>query len=151
MFCIFIVEHFSMLTGMQYAVLEISCLTLLFLPRGVGGHGGIGKLGDSESRFRDILDRVSKCIAGYVDAPMPVVPRYLQLPDIFSPNHEVQPTMMAHSPTLRTQPSFEAVASTSAENQPPPGPEAVVQVCHFYTSSPNNTTSPFFRVDKLRS
>uniref|UniRef100_T1K6Y7 Death domain-containing protein n=1 Tax=Tetranychus urticae TaxID=32264 RepID=T1K6Y7_TETUR len=38
---------------------------------GVGGHGGIGKSGDSETRFRDILNTISRCIAGNPDAAIP--------------------------------------------------------------------------------
>lgn len=48
---------------------------------GVGGHGGIGRRGDNESRFREILDRVSRYIAGYVD--LPLFNRNYMLPDLY--------------------------------------------------------------------
>ena len=48
---------------------------------GVGGHGGIGRKGDNESRFRDILDRVSRYVAGYVDTPL--FNRNYMLSDLF--------------------------------------------------------------------
>lgn len=64
-------------------------------PLGVGGHGGIGKRGDSDSRFRDILDRISRYISGFVDAP--IMSRQLLLPDIFN----VQRTSPAATPQSR--------------------------------------------------
>ena len=48
---------------------------------GVGGHGGIGRRGDNETRFREILDRITRYIAGYVD--MPLFNRNYILPDLF--------------------------------------------------------------------
>lgn len=38
---------------------------------------------DTETRFRDILDRVSRYISGYSDMPV-LSSRYLQLPDLFN-------------------------------------------------------------------
>lgn len=38
---------------------------------------------DTETRFREILDRVSRYISGYSDMPV-VSSRYLQLPDLFN-------------------------------------------------------------------
>ena len=62
---------------------EILCILLLLCAfPGVGGHGGIGRRGDSESRFRDILDRIARYIAGHLDAP--VFNRQLFLPDVFA-------------------------------------------------------------------
>lgn len=37
---------------------------------GVGGHGGIGKKGDNESRFKEILERITRYVAGGVDLPL---------------------------------------------------------------------------------
>lgn len=48
---------------------------------GVGGHGGIGKKGDNESRFKEILDRITRYIAGFVD--LPLFNRNYMLPDLF--------------------------------------------------------------------
>ena len=48
---------------------------------GVGGHGGIGRRGDNETRFREILDRIARYIAGYVDIPL--FNRNYILPDLF--------------------------------------------------------------------
>ena len=39
---------------------------------------------DTESRFREILDRVSRYITGYSDIPVASTSRYLQLPDLFN-------------------------------------------------------------------
>lgn len=52
---------------------------------GVGSHSGIGRAQDTESLFHDILDRVSRYISGYSEAPI-VSSRYLQLPDLFMPH-----------------------------------------------------------------
>lgn len=52
---------------------------------GVGSHSGIGRVQDTESLFHDILDRVSRYISGYSEAPI-VSSRYLQLPDLFVPH-----------------------------------------------------------------
>ena len=48
---------------------------------GVGGHGGVGKRADHESRFREILDKVARYVAGYVDVPP--LNRPMLLPDLF--------------------------------------------------------------------
>lgn len=58
-------------------------ITFIILPSGVGSHSGIGKMQDTETRFREILDRVSRYISGYSDMPV-VSSRYLQLPDLFN-------------------------------------------------------------------
>jgi len=79
--------------------------------KGVGSHSGIGRIQDSESRFREILDRVSRYIAGYVDAPL-VAPRYLQLPDIFSPIRQIP-----HQSSL-SQSLAEARTTTPFDNEP---------------------------------
>jgi hypothetical protein len=78
----------------------------------VGSHSGIGRVQDSETRFREILDRVSRYIAGYVDTPI-VAPRYLQIPDIFSPIREIpQQRTIAQNVT-----ELEIVAPFDAEPQ----------------------------------
>ncbi|XP_054162277.1 uncharacterized protein LOC128960231 [Oppia nitens] len=79
---------------------------------GVGSHSGIGRIQDLETRFREILDRVSRYIAGYVDAPI-VAPRYLQLPDIFSPIRET-PQQMDESENTNEVPE----TTNDSDNQP---------------------------------
>ena len=55
----------------------------------MGGHAGIGKSGDSESRFRDLLEKVSRHLSGsYMDPPM-IPHSYLQMPDVFSPIYDM--------------------------------------------------------------
>lgn len=64
---------------------------------GVGGHGGIGRRGDNATRFREILDRITRYIAGYVDIPL--FNRNYILPDLFQPqqNQESILIMAANS------------------------------------------------------
>ncbi|RWS25595.1 Neuralized-like protein, partial [Leptotrombidium deliense] len=62
----------------------------------IGAHGGIGKRGDSETRFRDILDRISRYLSGYVDAPL--IPRNFPILDLFSPVRSVTPQISAAAP-----------------------------------------------------
>ncbi|KAI1290090.1 Protein maternal effect lethal 26 [Halotydeus destructor] len=49
---------------------------------GVGSHGGTGKASDTESRFRDILDRISRYITGNIDYH--ISNRQSLFPDIFT-------------------------------------------------------------------
>lgn len=49
---------------------ELIFLIFLKTESSIGGHGGIGKKGDNESRFKEILDRIARYIAGYVDLPI---------------------------------------------------------------------------------
>ncbi|CAG2111587.1 unnamed protein product, partial [Medioppia subpectinata] len=86
---------------------------------GVGSHSGIGRIQDSESRFREILDRVSRYIAGYVDAPI-VAPRYLQLPDIFSPIRETPPQIESQV--------AEVAIITPFDNEEPPETQGTTPV-----------------------
>lgn len=72
-----------------------------------------------ESRFRDILDRVSRYIAGYVDAPV-ITPRYLQLPDIFSPIRN--PTH--HQNTISDDLPGTVPNETPAQSEPEPSAQA---------------------------
>ena len=59
---------------------------------GVGSHSGTGRVQDTESRFREILDKVSRYVVGFHD--MPIVPsRYLQLPEIFNSRKNDQSPM----------------------------------------------------------
>lgn len=72
-----------------------------FSSTGVGSHSGIGKLQDTETRFREILDRVSRYISGYSDMPV-VSSRYLQLPDLFnSRRSEPGPSVPMNSVLVR--------------------------------------------------
>jgi hypothetical protein len=104
--------------------------------KGVGSHSGIGRIQDSESRFREILDRVSRYIAGYVDAPM-VVSRYLHLPDIFSPIRETP--LQSSSPQNITDINI----ITPFENEPQITPQRDV--------SPQVRTNLFIEVTLNRS
>lgn len=63
---------------------------------GVGSHSGIGRLQDSESLFRDILERVTRYISGYSDAPIVSSSRYLQLPDLFVARARNEQHMMGY-------------------------------------------------------
>lgn len=50
---------------------------------GVGGHGGIGRRQDRESRMREIVERVGRYVSEYAQMPA-VFGRPLPLPDLFS-------------------------------------------------------------------
>ncbi|XP_053201018.1 uncharacterized protein LOC128386079 [Panonychus citri] len=76
---------------------------------GVGGHGGIGKNGDSETRFRDILNTISRCIAGNPDSSIPN--RNQTLNHLFYPRSSdprlslttITPDLRSDSPNLQQE------------------------------------------------
>ncbi|RWS02006.1 Neuralized-like protein, partial [Dinothrombium tinctorium] len=84
----------------------------------IGGHGGIGKRGDSETRFRDILERIARYLSGYVDVPL--VSRNFPLLDLFTPVRESTPPVVAlqqqGSEQSETQSTEEPQASESINN-----------------------------------
>ena len=84
---------------------------------GVGSHSGIGKSQDTETRFREILDRVSRYISGYSDMPI-ISSRYLQLPDLFnSRRSEPGPSVPTINSPLVRQVSDSRSLSPPAENE----------------------------------
>lgn len=82
---------------------------IVFPILGVGGHGGIGKNGDSETRFRDILNTISRCIAGNPDSSIPN--RNQTLNHLFYPRSSdprlslttITPDLRSDSPNLQQE------------------------------------------------
>lgn len=68
---------------------------------GVGSHGGIGRRADNESRFREILERITRYIAGYVD--LPIFNRNYMLSDLFQTQQNQDSILIMTANTVNNQ------------------------------------------------